>query len=473
MASLPRPSTAAVPAAVRLNDVHSRLNPTRVARVLRPRDEAELRRAVSRQRALREPLAVMGARHAMGGQQFLTAGTVLDTAALDRIGPFDPARGLVVVEAGARWPALLAWLRAHPDNGDGWTIRQKQTGGDDFSIGGAVAANIHGRGLRLAPFVDDLEWIELVCADGRLVRASRSEAPALFALAVGGYGLFGVVVRACLRLARGATLQRRVALVRAGEAMAGFEAAIGDGCTYGDFQFAIDPAGADFLDAGIQSCYRPVPGPPDPAPARMDEAGFRRLLVLAHADPARAFEEYAAFYRRTHGQRYAPDEQHGGLYLDGYHGAVDRAGHPGSEMIGELYVPRLGLAGFLAEAADLLRGHRAQAIYGTVRLVERDPHTLLAWARAPWACVVLNLHVHHDATGLRRAVAAFRGLIDLALARAGSFYLTYHRWARADQLEAAYPAMGEFLRAKRELDPDGLFQSDWYRHLAALLGARP
>ena len=34
-------------------------------------------------------------------------------------------------------------------------IVQKQTGADRLTIGGALAANIHGRGLRLQPFVAD------------------------------------------------------------------------------------------------------------------------------------------------------------------------------------------------------------------------------------------------------------------------------------------------------------------------------
>src|SRR3546814_6375785 len=76
---------------------------------------------------------------------------------------------------------------------------------------------------------------------------------------------------------------------------------------------------------------------------------------------------------------------------------------PISEMITELYVPRSRLADFLGAAADGLRRRRAQVVYGTVRLVERDDDSLLAWAREPWACVVFNLHVRHDAAEIGRA----------------------------------------------------------------------
>ena len=68
------------------------------------------------------------------------------------------------------------------------------------------------------------------------------------------------------------------------------------------------------------------------------------------------------------------------------------------------------------------------------------------------------------ARGDRTAAAAFRRLIDLALAHGGSYYLTYHRWATRAQVEAAYPRFVEFLREKLRFDPYERFQSDWYRH---------
>jgi hypothetical protein len=67
------------------------------------------------------------------------------------------------------------------------------------------------------------------------------------------------------------------------------------------------------------------------------------------------------------------------------------------------------------------------------------------------------------------AADAFRRLIDMAIVRGGSYFLTYHRWARPDQIEACYPRFRDFLAAKREHDPDERFQSDWYRHHAFLL----
>ena len=460
---------------VLFNDVHARLNPCRPARVLRPADPVAATNAVREAIRRDRPLVAMGARHAMGGQQFLDDGVLLDTSRLAGVESFDRERGLLTVLAGTRWPLLLAWLeRSQRAAASPWTIRQKQTGGDDFSIGGSISANIHGRGLHFAPFVDDVEWIDVVDPQGRSLRASRDINPELFARVVGGYGMFGLVVRACLRLVADCTLRRRVSMRRIAGLMHAFEDEIAEGCSHGDFQFAVDPEGDDFLDLGILSCYLPVEDASDPAPASMGNDGFRRLLLLAHTHKRRAFEEYARFYLASDGQRYRLAAQHAGVYLDGYHDAVDRAcGHLGSEMISELYVPRDALADFMRAAADGLRRDRADVIYGTIRLVEADTTTCLPWARSAWACVVFNLHVRHDAQGIVDARRAFRRLIDLALERNGSFYLTYHRWATPEQVEAGHPRFREFLAAKRRLDPRGIFQSDWYRHWDSAFMHRP
>ena len=95
-----------------------------------------------------------------------------------------------------------------------WGIVQKQTGADRLSIGGGLSAKIHGRGLRLKPIVGGIESFKLVLADGQVVTCSRSQNSDLFKLAIGGYGLFGVVLLVTLLLMQRQKLQRVVELVR-------------------------------------------------------------------------------------------------------------------------------------------------------------------------------------------------------------------------------------------------------------------
>ena len=197
-------------------------------------------------------------------------------------------------------------------------------------------------------------------------------------------------------------------------------------------------------------------------------ADWKRLMLLAHVDQSAAFEHYARHYLATSGQVYWSDTHQLSVYLDDYHREVDLAlGHRGSEVITELYVPPSCLPDFMSDAARDFRARGVRPIYGTVRLIRRDDETFLPWARDDWACVVLNLHVRHDPRGVAEARDALRGLIDLAIARGGSYYLTYHRHATRAQVEACHPRFAEFLRLKRAHDPAEQFQSDWYRHYRA------
>lgn len=460
-----------------VNDLHSQLNPTRVARVEQPGSVEDVAAAV--RAASRAGLAVSlcGNRHAMGGQQFGSGTVLLDLTRLNQVEPVDGARGLVEAGAGVDWPGLIAALHAQQgDNAGTWSIRQKQTGADRLSLGGALSANAHGRGLVMRPLVDDIEAFTLVDADGGIRRCSRTEHARLFALAIGGYGCFGVVTSVCLRLAPRRKLERTVEVTTVAELLPALAARIAAGYVYGDFQFAIDETSPDFLHRGVFSCYRPVDDtrPMPAAQKELSAAEWRHLIYLAHTDRARAFVAYAGHYLKTNGQLYWSDTHQLSLYLDNYHEDLDRqlgATIAGSEMITELYVPRDRLVAFMARAAEDLRSRGVPVIYGTVRLIERDPESFLAWARADFACVIFNLHTEHSPAGIARAAEAFRALIDLALDLDGSYFLTYHRWARPDQVARAYPQFPEFLRRKSHHDPTHRFQSDWWRHYQGLFGS--
>src|SRR5439155_148991 len=192
---------------------------------------------------------------------------------------------------GSEWPQLMRELvDAKQGAARAWGIRQKQTGADRLSIGGALAANAHGRGLKFKPFIRDVESFVLVDADGTPRTCSREENAELFRLAIGGYGLFRVITASRVRLAP-------------------------------------------------------------------------RVKVTHQLGP----------------------------YLDDYHRALDRrlgASEPATELITEIYAPRDALVRFLTDVRERFRAQRTALIYGTIRLIERDDESFLAWAKQPYACVI-------------------------------------------------------------------------------------
>jgi hypothetical protein len=185
--------------------------------------------------------------------------------------------------------------------------------------------------------------------------------------------------------------------------------------------------------------------------------------------------EFSDFYLRSSGQIYWNDTHQLNIYLDDYHRALD--GHlgadvPGTEMITELYVPRERLLAMMRAIREDFLSHRVDFIYGTIRLIRRDNDAFLRWAKQDYVCVIFNLHVDHDPKGVARAGESFRRLIDRTIEFGGSYFLTYHRFARRDQVLACYPEFRAFIEKKLQLDPRERFASDWYLHHRTLIGAQ-
>jgi FAD/FMN-containing dehydrogenase len=458
-----------------VNDVHSRLNPTSVREVLRPETTEGLRAIVAAAAARGHRLSVCGGRHAMGGQQFASGHTLIDTTSLNRPIALDARRGLLTIEAGANWQQIIRATHDLQPGGITWAIHQKQTGADSLSLGGSIACNAHGRSLRSPPLINDIESLDLITPDAGLISVSRSSHADLFPLVVGGYGLFGIIARATLRLTPRRKLRRLVDIIDLDDATSAFWRRIDQGCLYGDFQYAIDPSDDSFLRRGVMACYQPAP---DDAPIDTTDAGLSKdtwleLLALAHRDQREAFRRYSLHYLASHGRVYWSDTMQLSTYIPTYNEFLASALPAGSPdrslMITELYVPPSELNTFMAHARRILRESGVQDIYGTIRAIRKDTESFLPWAKDDSACIIFNLLTEHTPARIERTQRACRALIDAAADLGGSFYLTYHRWAAREQLLRCHPRLPEFLQRKDRYDPSHLLDSDWHRHLRRTL----
>ncbi len=453
-----------------LNDVHSRLNETRVAKYHEPRSTSEIIELVQDAKRTFRAISISGGRHSMGGQQFGEGTIHINLSRYREVVAFDGEQGLVTVQSGIHWPDLIRWLLGHQEGRrNPWGIRQKQTGADAMSIGGALSANVHGRGLTLKPIVGDVESFTLIDADGKLLRCDREENAELFSLVIGGYGLFGIIAEVTLRLSPRRRLIRKVEILPRDGLLNLVNRRVEEGFLYGDFQFKTDETADDFMSRGVASFYGPVDAsvPGSRAAKRLSPEDWGRLYKLAHTDKSRAFDLYSRYYLSTHDQISWSDTHQLSVYQPGHDAAVDRSlgsRAPGSLMICEYYVPRTEIATFLDRAGASLRETGANLVYGTVRFIERDDETFLPWAREAYSCTVFNLRVIHDPEGIEAAKNQFRAITDIALDLGGSYFLTYHRWATRKQVLRAYPRFPDFLRKKLQYDPEERFQSDWYRH---------
>src|SRR5947208_12969626 len=334
----------------------------------------------------------------MGAEQFATDSICIDTRSLDRVISFDRKQGLIEAEGGIQWPKLIrSYLDAQANAEKQWGIAQKQTGADTFTLGGSLSSNVHGRGLAMKPLISNVESFTLVNADGKSVHCSRAENNELFRLAIGGYGLFGLIDSVTLRLVSRQKLRRVVEIIRANDLPTRFEERIAQSFLYGDFQFSVDEKSPDFLQVGVFSCYEPMDvHEPIVAKKELRDDDWLELLRLAYTDRGKAFKRYSDYYLSTNGQSYWSDTNQLSAYLPNYAQKIREqiGGDESSLIITEIYVPRGDLPDFLAQAAELLRSYRSIVIYGTVRLIGSDDECFFAWYNATSACYLFHVIIH-------------------------------------------------------------------------------
>ncbi len=467
IAHSPQPSRELV------NDVHTGLNPTWVDRVVRPTSIVEIQNLLNESRRRNKVISVSGSRHAAGGQQFAENSTLLDMRGFNRVIGLDATSGILQVESGIEWPELVRTSLDLQEDNPVWGIRQKQGGADRMTLAGALSANAHGHCLGSPPIISDVEWIEIVTADGKVQRCDRKRDRELFSLIIGGYGLFGVITTVGLRLSRRRKLRRRVEQRTLAELLPLIESRTKNGAPYGYFQYSIDQELEEFMRNGVLTTYEQVPVDTaiESETKDIDPELLAALLELAHSDRGAAYHKYAALELARDGEIEWSDLHQLSSYPEGYHKKIED--HLGSEQAGadlilEVYVPRQRLISFVEDARYRLLKSGMPLVYGTIRFIESDKESFLAWAKQSYACVIFTPHVGSGDSPMQRARETCRQLERSAIKRGGSFCLTYNRFAGRGELDAAYPQFSDFLHLKKRYDPSEIFQSDWYRYYKGL-----
>lgn len=155
------------------------------------------------------------------GDSALNPGSVVSTLSLNRMLCFESETGRLVVEAGVVLGDIIETFLPR-----GWF--PVVTPGTKFvSLGGAIAADVHGKNHHNdGSFGNFVEWLDLIDSEGIERRCSRTENVELFACTIGGMGLTGIILRACLRLRRVESAwirQETIAYPDLAAVLAGFE----------------------------------------------------------------------------------------------------------------------------------------------------------------------------------------------------------------------------------------------------------
>jgi decaprenylphospho-beta-D-ribofuranose 2-oxidase len=377
-------------------------------------------------------------------------GVVIDTTALASF-ELDAARGSVRAQAGVTLGRLLAALAPA-----GWVL-PVVPGTQHVSVGGAIAADIHGKNhARAGTFGAHVDSIELLTAGGEVRELGPGHDAELLRATIGGMGLTGVILSASIRLKRLGRPLLSVDTDRVESLDDALAVLAGPG---GEYRVAwLDLLGSRAVRGVVTRAAhvemepgrgdrraRATVAPRLTVPARWPGGALRPGLV-------RAYNAYR--FGRTPRSRTAALEAYGAhmFPLDGLEAWPRLYGSAGFVQY-QLAVPK-GREDVLHRVIAHLRGSAVPCYLAILKDFGPGAAGALSFPLAGWT---LALDMPGDAPGLVAMLDAF----DEWVAEAGGrVYLAKDGRMRRDVIAAMYPRLAQWRATRDRVDPDGVWASD-------------
>jgi len=427
----------------------------RVNKIVTPDSVEELQNIVA---STTLPTSVAGACYSQGGQTAYPDGMVIDMKKLNKIIAFDKKQKIITVQAGATWYDVQKYI--DPYN---LSVKAMQSY-NNFSIGGSLSVNAHGRDIAYGSVVNGVRSVEILLADGTLLAADRHNKSDLFSAAIGGYGLLGIITQATIELTENTALERKVYQ-----------------CDVSNFDdlflntIAKDKSvvlyNTDLFPKQYQQCLTTTWHTTTESltnPTRLQEQNspfyivnkalemFIRRVPLASqsrlfVEPSKKIRAPQLIVWRNNEMSYSVNQ----LAIDWH--------FPTTMTLQEYFVPVEHAQSFAKKLSSILRKNWVNVLNVSIRYVPADTTSTMSYAPRDSFAFVLYLNIFNTQWTINRACTWTRKIIDAALKHDGTYYLPYIMCATKKQFKKAYPQFDDLLQIKQTYDPDNKFRNILYK----------
>jgi FAD/FMN-containing dehydrogenase len=450
-----------ISAALGVADDASRLNSTSVESIWNmPSDELlaeqELRKLLQRAKQDKLHVSIAGARHSMGGQTIYPGGVQINMLPYHEMELSDKG-DLLHVEAGALWSEIIPYLDRH-----GKSVAVMQSN-NPFSVGGSLSVNCHGWQANRPPIASTVESFRIMLANGTVQNCSRAENAELFSAALGGYGLFGIILDARLHVVPNVQYRMQQIANPTKDFLAAWDQHVGDQRDVGMALGRLSVASDNFLDESLLYVFTKTDAPPQPLAGEVDSPRneFARTVFRTSVD-----SDYGKSLRwtleRDLATRFVGEHFTRNQILNEPAETLANRTNSSTDILHEYFVPRERLLNFLGEVKAIVPRHHGNLLNVTIRQVLVDRDALLRYADRDMVSLVMLFNQERTTAGDLQMTPMTQELIDAALNCGGRFYLPYRLHATPEQFRRGYPMAEQFFALKMKYDPDELFQNQFY-----------
>ncbi len=443
-----------------INDF-SRLNKTPINKIATPSSYEELQSIIQDAQSNGLKISIAGTRHSQGGHAFYPNAIVISLKKLNKVIDFDAEKKLITIQTGITWKEIQEYLHPHQ-----LAVKIMQFA-NLFTVGGALSVNCNGIDPSFGPLIESIRSIKILLANGSIATASRSINPELFSLAIGGYGLFGIILEATIEVVEDSLYKRQTSLIPLTKYANEIQ------------KIAHDPeVGFHLSFLTLTTGGRKLFG--DVAVFNFKKYNATHFSNRQHKTKRKLFHQKFvalqkiginvwAHSRLVKALHWIPEGLKHGQVVSRNNIMRPPASHlyvelsKETNLLQEYFIPVNNLVPFISELESITTKLHINLMHVALRFIPQNTESYLSYTKTDRIGIVLFFNQKMTPEGNRKTKQWTKYLINTAARLKGAHYLPIQLHANKNEVLKVYPEIDNFFELKKKYDSRELFMNHFYK----------
>ncbi|MDR3647405.1 MAG: FAD-binding protein [Candidatus Babeliales bacterium] len=422
-----------------------------------PESASELQLLIEDANKKDQKICIVGAGKSQGGQ---TISSVFSTyrislEKMNKLISLNVKNKEVTIETGMTWNTLQNYISPF-----GLAVKAMQSY-NDFSIGGSLSVNVHGQDLLANPLIDTVKSFKLLQSNGKIIDVSRTKNKQFFSLAIGGYGLFGIITEVTLELTDNSILKRNLQVIDSNDLSSYFLQNIKNNPDIEFYSARFSMNSSYLLEKALVLTY-----------SKTDKFSNESL------QPLKGVKNYSTLgkaiilmkkYKTAKNLRFLLEKAIYSLpqtitrnkFMSNPLSDLPK-NDDHSYILQEYFIPYKNLNNFIDFLRTIIKENNINILNLTARHVCKNTESMLSYSPQECCALVLYLNINHKDDEYPNIITWTRQLIDKTITLNGTYYLPYHLLGTQEQIRRSYPQFDNFIKLKKLYDPKEMFTNKLY-----------
>jgi len=436
----------------------------RVDEIIYPTTTEEIQKIVLDAQENHKKISIAGARYSQGAQSHATNSINIDLKYFNKLIKLDAINKTVTVQTGMTWEQLQNILHSH-----NLSIKVMQSS-NVFSIGGSLSVNVHGRDPHYGSIIETVISCTIIDAQGNLRHLSRTENSELFSLAIGGYGLFGIITEVELQIIDNVICFKNQETIHYQQYSKHLENKIlinPDINLY--FARLLTVPGKNYLKQVTSVAYIEDHNKTQSQiqPLKEESDIHRNQLLFNFYRKHQG--KFIAWLRHIFETKFSAPWETGEFtnrnqLMRPYIHCLKNENPQETDLLQEYFIPVQKFAQFTDQLRIWSQFYNIKLLNVTLRWLPKNTESFLSYAQSDMIAFVLYFSTELDTSTLEIIKLYTHELTQACLDCKGTFYLPYQQFASQKEVHSSYPMLKEFIQKKNAYDPSNIFTNNWYEN---------